>query len=113
MKLLKIWGSSDDLIEFEGFEDGDEFGHYARDSEYIISGLGEDLCYVKASYGYNGVWRFALGPVEDEGPFPKWPISIRQGSRETGENGYTTVIEIEIPDDVKLSVRDLSEKEVD
>ena len=94
MKVCTIYGSSDDLIEIGGVEGAGEFN--------IIS---DDLCIASFVLGnkmriralYDGCWSFAVGQVDEDIELPEWPVKISQA-----ENGYSTLLEIKVPDDVKI-----------
>jgi hypothetical protein len=97
MKTLTMYGASDDLVEADGIPGADEFDCYQpRPGEDIHASfvLGGRM-RIRAIY--DGCWSFAIGQVEEETPLPDWPIRISQHER-----GYSTLVEIDVPDDVSL-----------
>lgn len=94
-----FYGASDDLIEVEGVKGGDEFSASA----------GDGLVQAKFNLGgkmrvyaiYDGCWMFAVGQVDEEIALPDWPVRTTQKLK--GKKcGYTTLMEIDVPDDVKI-----------
>jgi hypothetical protein len=97
MQTVKIYGSSDDLIEISGVIGGDEF--YIGENDQSIFVLGGKM-QITAIFGRNGCWHFAVGQVNEDIPLPSWPMSIRQHM-----NGYSVELTIEVPDDVSIFER--------
>lgn len=97
MQTVVIEGSSDDLVNISGVKGGDEFGCYTSDGRYHGSfNLGGQM---RIHAIYDGTWSFAIGQVDEEIPLPDWPIRIKW----PGSCGYSTRVEIDVPDDVKVS----------
>lgn len=100
MKTLSVYGSSDDLIEMEGIEGADEFNPKGfRDSDDIMASFdvvsGVDGLRIYAIY--DGCWSFAVGQTNDSYPLPDWPIRI------TNEHDYSVRLEIDCPDDARVT----------
>lgn len=97
MQTAVFYGASDDLIEVEGVKGGDEFGAYRSDgSRYHGSFNLGGLMRVHAIY--DGCWSFAVGQVDEDIPLPDWPVRVRW----PGGRGYSTRLEVDVPDDVKV-----------
>lgn len=100
MKIFKIYGASDDLIETEGIPGSNEFGVYG-DSPYKGKGV---ITSKKGTLDihviYNGYWAFALGSKDgdDCDKFPDWLMERKWGKDED----YSETITIEVPDDAKF-----------
>jgi hypothetical protein len=95
MQTATFYGSSDDLIEIGGVKGADEF-NIIEDGPYIATfNLGGKM---RIHCLYDGCWSFAVGQVDEEIPLPDWPVRVKQ----SGENGYSTQLEIDVPDDVKV-----------
>jgi hypothetical protein len=101
-----MYGYSDDLVESEGIEGCDEFNAYSSSDIvarfHVISAEGQ--LEVNAIYGKNGCWGFAVLQVDEDVPLPTWPIFVTQATNSLNENGpqYSTLLEINCPDDAKL-----------
>lgn len=92
MKTAKFYGASDDLIEVEGIRGADEFNVYGDGPHMARFNLG-GMMRIHAIY--DGCWSFAVGMVDEEIPLPDWPVRL------TSE-GYSMVLEIDVPDTVKV-----------
>lgn len=106
-KVFRIYGASDDLVETEGVPGCDEFEAWGTDggvnASFILSGPDGSMRIVAMYAPANrcGCWAFAPMQVEEGEPFPSWPLRIRHVERR-GEPGYSTVLEIEVPDGTRL-----------
>ena len=98
MKLLKFYGYSDDT-----------FGEYAVTNEDVDNcANGTPIqCRLDSSKGSmfvigqyarnnNPCWDIAIGQADEDVPIPHWPMQF------TAE-GYSTVLEIGVPDDTTLT----------
>jgi len=95
MQTATFYGSSDDLIEIGGVKGADEF-NIIEDGPHIATfNLGGKM---RVHAIYDGCWSFAVGQVDEEIALPNWPIRIKQSE----ENDYSTSLEIDVPDDVKV-----------
>jgi len=92
MQTAKFYGASDDLIEVEGIKGGNEFNVIADGPHMASFNLGGKM---RVHAIYDGCWSFAPAMVDESIPLPDWPIRVKQ-------EGYTTVLEIDVPDDVKV-----------
>src|SRR5687768_10910779 len=98
MQTAIFYGASDDLIEIEGVKGGDEFGGNWDSRFDGVFNLGGKM-RVYAIYGAgSGCWFFGVGQVDEEIPLPDWPIRISQSP----DVAYSTRLEIDVPDDVKV-----------
>lgn len=110
MKILTVFGASDDCIEFSGIEGADEFyrtgyGEYA--GLFCISSQGFAMSqgwfgtqYMLIHCIYDGSWSFAISAGLDE-ILPPWKITRTWGNN----SDYSETVEIEVPDDTILSRR--------
>ena len=101
MKILKMYGASDDLIEAEGLPGCDEFN---------ADGVGNCVgrFEVQSSEGslfihaiYDGSWCFAVGSSDADSDFsamPNWKITRIWGA----DSPYSETLLIECPDDAEL-----------
>jgi hypothetical protein len=104
-RTLKFYGASDDLFEIEGTKRGepDEIGCYASKGVFVKVANEHAGCFVAAQYGTDGIanvpaWMIGVQPLEEGIPIPDW--SLRIG---TADNGYSTLLTMEVPDDVQVS----------
>lgn len=103
-KTFTIYGASDDLIETAGVPGCDEFGAYASgdgpNASFVLSGPDGSMRIV-AFYGIGreGLWYFAPCQVSEDVPLPDWPIRVHAGEP---ARGYSTVLEIEVPEGTTL-----------
>lgn len=98
MKTVSFEGASDDLIEVEGCDGGDEYGVWNNGDSYkgtftLVEG-NEPRMNVHAFY--DGCWSFGIGMVDEDVALPDWPTRLKS----PGGRGYTTRLEIDIPDNV-------------
>ena len=82
MKLLKFYGYSDDT-----------FGEYAATN---YSSKGSMFVIGQYARNNNPCWDIAIGQADEDVPIPHWPMQF------TAE-GYSTVLEIVVPDDTTLT----------
>ena len=114
MNTIRIYGASDDLVEFEGTfgeamdkdEDGNnidvsgpgykgaEFNVYDSPAVFIVG----ELIIVEAMY--DGTWSFTIR-MKNEGTFPDWPIRFGV----CGERDYSLEVQIDVPDEALAMVR--------
>jgi hypothetical protein len=99
-----MYGYSDDLVESEGITGCNEFSAWS-DKEiaahfHVLSSEGK----LEIIALYNNCWGFAVLQVDEEHPLPEWPIFITQSQNSLHEAGphYSTLLEINCPDDAKL-----------
>lgn len=103
MKTLKVFGASDDLIEFSGIEGADEF--YAKETREDLMGVwwvstGKDVVEIRAYY--LGYWAFLVAPefdCNDGERMPDWKITRTWGT----DVAYSETVTIEVPDDAILT----------
>lgn len=100
MSQVRIYGASDDLIEFDG-------GIYDEVNILPIGGewhgelrAGTGRLLVWARYANDGMWMLGISQVGDAIPLPDWPIMIR--SAQGDESGYSVTLVIDAPDDVEM-----------
>ena len=93
MPIVAFYGASDDLIEIEGVKGADEFAvtTAANDKiagEFILTG-GDGQIRIIAIY--DGVWSFAIAPVDEDVPIPYWPVA-----HHLHDNGYSVELTIDV-----------------
>ena len=116
--MITIYGASDDLVEVDGCEGADEFyvksvpdGHVCWHGDLIAPGThaGEQM---RVHAIYDGCWHFAAGQVDEDVPFPLWPLTIRPGSGMTDAArkgtapyipAYTVVLSVDAPEGTRLT----------
>lgn len=100
MKLLTVYGASDDLIEASGIKGEDEFNSYK--SPYagkLIVTSKSAKAKISIHCIYHGHWCFGIGP--DDGDYdvmPDWTITRTWGE----DTPYSETVKIECPDDAVL-----------
>lgn len=73
---IDFWGSSDDTVIVEGFDEYGCFtprGHNGSQWSCILEGEGGRL---RVCAYYDGCWSFAAGLVADGDTFPDWKIEV-------------------------------------
>ena len=98
MKLVKVYGASDDLVQIEGdIKGADEFGCFDVQPRFILS-TGGGALWIDAVY--NGSWAFAVGveSARDDEGMPPWPIRREWGT----DCPYSETLIIECPDDATV-----------
>lgn len=119
MKTLTIHGSSDDLIYFqnvdtakidiEGYEDSNPMGSNKWAEFYPENGNESRFLICKQILVYviypedTGIWRFSVSKVAENYPYPDWDIRLS-----IHENGYSMQVEIDIPNNIIIDVRQVS-----
>ena len=95
MPVMHMYGTSDDLVEVIGITGADEFNVNEQDRYAGSFNLGGKL---RIHAIYDGCWSFAVGQVDENIPIPDWRVRVRQSPQVS----YSTCLEIEVPDDVKI-----------
>lgn len=98
---IKITGASDDLIEFEGIPEYDEFCNSnnfpIKFSGNLVapdnSGVRVIVIYDSHGEQASGCWSVSVGKIDEDTAYPEWPIMVTQGDRD-----YNTLMTIEAPD---------------
>jgi hypothetical protein len=98
---IRIYGASDDCIEVEGCEGADEFRSYEKG--YVmwwgdLRAPNGEVIRAHAVLSDGDTWSIALGQVNEESPFPEWPVVIRQHTN----TDYSTMVELDAPDGTVL-----------
>jgi len=101
MKTLKMYGTSDNLIESEGIDGCDEFnvGYHGGVRSVFDLRLDDEAIRIHAVYG--GSWGFAITSENDRDDYrsiPDWPIRRSFGR----DCEYSETIEIDVPNDAVL-----------
>lgn len=103
-QVVKVYGASDDLIEFEGAV-SDEFNAYDTDfwvGELVVEN-GDGLV-VTAAYVHNGTWAIGVAPLDEDVFLPNWKITVGNAD----DNTYSAMLTIEIPDEAgKVKVKEI------
>lgn len=111
MRTLMFGGSSDDTFG-EITPRGDEYDNCASGQpiEYRLdSSEGSLIVFGQYCHASSGGWLVGIAPVDgvdDAQAIPPWPIRIRPGER-----CYSPVIEIDVPDDTKLTCLQREDRE--
>lgn len=85
MNELRIYGQSDDLIEIEGYKNGDrvffeELDCWNQTPAYIPVTDGDYHLSVMIHYGNDGIWRVAHSMLADGAELPEgWKLETRRG----------------------------------
>lgn len=98
---ITVTGASDDLIEFDGVPDYDEFCNAGTSpikfSGNLIapdgSGVRVIVIYDSEGKESSGCWAIAVGKINEDIDYPEWPTIVSQGDR-----NYNTTVTIEAPD---------------
>lgn len=103
MKTFSIYGASDDLVETDGVNGCDEFnvnpqGESGYAGTFVLSGGGQTM---KIHAFYDGCWHFSPAQLDEGVDLPAWPMRIT-AHRIRDEIGYSTLIEVDVPDDTHL-----------
>lgn len=110
MRILTFSGSSDDIFCFEEKRGGDET--YAGSDDIAAYKVANDhggLIVVGAyspKLAGNGCWAVGVTLLDEDIKLPDWPM--RFGS---AQNGYSALLTIETPDDVRVTPLHRGEKE--
>lgn len=108
MKILTMYGASDDLIEAAGIGDCDAFSADGDPSAEVQGRFqvlsSEGQLEIFALYPNTGCWSFAVSQIEDDVALPDWPIRVSQYNKGFTKGGfrYSTLLEINCPDDARL-----------
>ena len=103
--MIKIYGSSDDLVEIEGSTHEDEInaewveliiGNREADAGVDAHGLRVVMRYAPSNVD-AAVWVAQVGPVDEDAACP-WPVVVKV-------EGYTAVVEIDCPADTPIAVK--------
>lgn len=110
MKTLKFSGASDDLFEIEGTGRGepDEIGADQHDMAAVKVANDHGGLIVLAVYAPSvvgvGCWSIGISPIDEDVAIPAWPVRISAAG-----NGYSTMLELDVPDDVRVSLIDTAQ----
>lgn len=92
MARFKVYGASDDLVEFEG-DFSEEFptnGHW----EGVLTAPDGGTAILYVDYRGTGTWTVTLGQWEEDYILPAWAVDL---STDLGTIGYSTVLTLEVP----------------
>lgn len=96
---ITIYGASDDLVEVYGCDGADEFNTYERSALMWHGDLRAPdgtAMRVNVLYDDGGCWSVAVGQVDEDTPFPAWPVVHRQ------EGSYSTAAVVDAPEGTEL-----------
>lgn len=101
---ITIYGASDDLIEVGGCKGADEFSPDGNDAWHadLIAPDGGQM-RVFARYERHGCWSVGASQVDEDVPFPAWPVKVRAADPASHETRYCAVLEIDAPDGTRLA----------
>jgi hypothetical protein len=96
---ISFAGGSDDIVTVTTPDGTEEYYTYERGPIMWHADVTDGAIQVVRVYAlYDGCWSFAAGQVNDDGPMPDWPISIRQDP----ETRYSALLEIDAPAGTKV-----------
>lgn len=104
MKKLHFSGHSDDVVILvDDANSSEEYEVWDKAfTASITDRKGQSLVvYGKYGIGGAGIWMFGICQFDCDRDIPNWPVSF-----ETAENGYSVVLTIEVPDNVKICTGD-------
>lgn len=110
MRILKFYGSSDDLFECEGTRpregEPDEIGKFRQPAIVEIRTPDGEGLHVIGQYavGETACWMIGIAPLEEDTPIPVWNISFG-----LHKSGYSPELTVEVPD--SAFVRQAKERE--
>lgn len=99
-RTLRFYGHSDDLMEINGtlIDEPSLVSVYETPGTVRVANDEAGL-FVTALYQPNlacACWMIGIAPLDDNVPLPDWPMRW-------SAQRYTTVLEIDVPDDVRIS----------
>lgn len=103
MKTLKFYGHSDDCFEIDGTGKGepDEIGCFDKGVAVKVANDHAGLLVV-GHYAPKatevGTWMIGISLLDEGIKLPDWPIRFG-----TYSNEYSPLLEIDVPDDVRVS----------
>lgn len=99
---ITIYGASDDCVEVEGCEGGDEF--YAENWHGVLQAPDPtEAMRVSCWYADNGCWQVGVGQADESIPLPPWPVTIAQQMSNASDGGYSAVLTIDAPEGTRLT----------
>lgn len=91
---IRIYGSSDDNFCFEGRKGADEIDCFEKAAEIQIGTIETGgALIVRGEYVDPGVWTIGIRPLDEDIPFPIWPIQYEL------DRPYSPALIIDCPDD--------------
>lgn len=106
--MIRIYGASDDLVEFDGVTKPEEIDCHGQDVHLVIGqaeakeGANASGLRVWLHYTDLGVWAATVLQIEEGVPIP-WPVHVVHAMRGASEIGYSVVVEIDAPKDTPVS----------
>lgn len=100
MRTVKFYGESDDLFEIDGAKRGepDEISPGAVKVANDHGGLIVVADYARGTTP-GASWVLGISLIDEDVPLPGWPMRWS-----THKNGYSPLLEIDVPDDVRISL---------
>lgn len=104
--MITCYGSSDDLVEWDGCDGADEFNIIAPSHLGPIHWVGTwrldapDGSAMKVHVLYDGEWAIAPAAVDEDASMPSWPWELTDST----ECGYSMQLTVDAPDGTRLSV---------
>lgn len=97
---LTFHGDSDDirLVFANGKEVLDASGYEPDFDDRYVEVARDDGAFL-AIFHYDGCWSISIRQIEEDISLPSWLKLVRV---ETGANGYSADLVIDVPDDVEL-----------
>lgn len=109
MKTLRFYGASDDLFEFESYQDDvliaseETSPPYKKPGAYLLANLEHEML-VTAFYEHDlktPCWILGVTLVDEGASLPDWPVRFYYD--ESIANDYSPILEIDVPDDVNVT----------
>lgn len=97
MKHVKVYGSSDDLMEIEGDVPGcDEYN--GEHGAWTVAGLR-----IALRYGDNGCWHIKVGQIDEDVAVTAENLTLSINPRIDGRPGYSMLLDLDVPDDAYVT----------
>lgn len=103
MRLLKFYGSSDDLFEIEGGKRGEPNEISPSSCVRLFcdrTGLGMIVNATYAPAKGSPCWAIGICQIDEDKPLPDWDVKFTTGAP---SGGYSVVLNVEAPDDVIMT----------
>lgn len=95
MPNLHIYGSSDDLIEFEGRNGCSIYDEYnGADETFLIASNDGRQARVRVHFEDDGVWSISVAPVDEDIPGFKGDLWVER---------YSTHVSLDVPEHITVT----------
>lgn len=100
MRTIRIYGASDDLVEFEGtrraWGEPDEVNTFHGAHFIVHDEPTERALALLAEYTPAGCWAIGIAPADEGAPMPDWPL------RWSFRHNYSAQLELDAPDSARV-----------